>query len=48
MDRYLALCRMGGTRGLLDIFRSADLRSPFDDGVMADLAAQASRECALS
>lgn len=48
MDTYLALCRIGGTRGLLDIFGSAGLRSPFDAGVMADLAAHVARECALA
>lgn len=47
MDRYLALCRIGGTRGLLDIFESAGLRSPFDAGVMAALAAHVGRECEL-
>ena len=48
METYLALCRTGGTKGVLDIFRSAGLRSPFDDGVMADLARHVARECALA
>jgi oligoendopeptidase F len=48
METYLALCRTGGTKGLLDIFKSAALRSPFDEGVLADLARHAARECALA
>ena len=48
METYLALCRTGGTKGVLDIFRSAGLRSPFDEGVMAGLAGYARRECELS
>lgn len=48
LDTYLALCRTGGTRGVLDIFRSAGLRSPFDEGVMADLARNAAVACDLA
>jgi M3 family oligoendopeptidase len=47
LETYLGLCRTGGTKGPLDIFRSAGLRSPFDEGVMADLARTAARECEL-
>lgn len=47
LETYLDLCRLGGTRGVLDIFKSAGLRSPFDEGVMAGLAAHAARECEL-
>lgn len=48
LETYLSLCRVGGTRGVLDILRSAGLRSPFDEGVMADLARDAARECDLT
>jgi M3 family oligoendopeptidase len=48
LGTYLALCRTGGTKGVLDIFKSAGLRSPFDEGVMEDLARHAARECALA
>ncbi|ROZ69658.1 M3 family oligoendopeptidase [Ramlibacter sp. WS9] len=48
METYIELCRIGGTRGVLDIFKSAGLRSPFDAGVMADLAAHVARECELA
>ena len=48
METYLALCRIGGTKGVLDIFKSAGLRSPFDAGVMADLAGYVARECGLA
>jgi M3 family oligoendopeptidase len=47
METYIELCRVGGTKGVLDIFKSAGLRSPFDAGVMADLAAHVARECGL-
>ncbi|MBG9390262.1 M3 family oligoendopeptidase [Caenimonas aquaedulcis] len=48
LETYLELCRIGGTQGVLDIFRSAGLRSPFDAGVMAELAAHAAKECGLA
>lgn len=48
LETYLALCRIGGTRSVLDIFKSAGLRSPFDEGVMADLARQAAAACELA
>lgn len=47
LETYLGLCRLGGTRGVLDIFKSAGLRSPFDAGVMAELAGRVARECGL-
>lgn len=47
LERYMELCRIGGTRSLLDIFKSAGLKSPFDEGVMAALAQHAARECHL-
>lgn len=48
LETYLELCRVGGTRGVLDIFKSAGLRSPFDAGVMADLAGHVAVECDLA
>jgi M3 family oligoendopeptidase len=48
METYHELCRIGGTQGVLDIFKSAGLRSPFDAGVMAGLAAHVARECELA
>ena len=48
LDTYLALCRTGGTKGVLDIFKSAGLRSPFDEGVMEGLAGYVGRECGLA
>jgi M3 family oligoendopeptidase len=47
LDTYIELCRIGGTRGVLDIFKAAGLRSPFDAGVMADIAAHAALECGV-
>ena len=47
LETYLELCRIGGTKGVLDIFKSAGLRSPFDAGVIADVAAHAANECGL-
>jgi oligoendopeptidase F len=47
LETYLDLCRLGGTRGVLDIFKSAGLRSPFVAGVMAGLAQRVARECEL-
>ena len=44
METYLSLCRMGGTKSVLDIFKAAGLRSPFDPEVMRDLMAHAAEE----
>lgn len=44
VDIYMELCRIGGTRSVLDIFRSAGLRSPFDPDLMRDLMNHAVRE----
>lgn len=37
MATYLQLCRMGGTMSILDVVRTAGLRSPFDPQVMKDM-----------
>ena len=37
---YLALCRAGGSESFLDLVDLAHLRSPFDEGALADLATQ--------
>lgn len=41
MRAYLDLCRIGGTRSVLEIFAAAGLRSPFDPLLMRDLMAHA-------
>lgn len=44
VEIYMDLCRIGGTRSVLDIFRSAGLRSPFDPELMQDLMRHARAE----
>jgi M3 family oligoendopeptidase len=44
LDTYIKLCVLGGTVGILNIFRSAGLRSPFDPTTMRDLMDYAARE----
>ena len=44
MASYLELCRIGGTKSVLNIFRSVGLRSPFDAEAMRDLMAHAAQE----
>lgn len=44
VEIYLELCRIGGTRSVLEIFRDAGLRSPFDPDLMRDLMAHAEQE----
>lgn len=34
---YVALCREGGSKSFLDLVKSANLRSPFDDGCIASV-----------
>ena len=41
LDTYIKLCAIGGTKSVLDIFKSAGLRSPFDPTLMSDLMAHA-------
>ena len=41
LERYLELCRLGGTRSVLALFEGAGLRSPFDPELMRDLMAHA-------
>jgi M3 family oligoendopeptidase len=38
LAKYLELCRLGGTRSVLELFAATGLRSPFDPEVMSDLA----------
>jgi len=40
MESYLELCRLGGTRSLVDLFTAAGLRSPFEPDVLAPLVAE--------
>jgi len=44
MNTYIKLCRIGGTESVLNIFKMAGLRSPFDDAVMKDLMEHAAKE----
>ncbi len=44
LDTYLKLCELGGQVGILNIFRSAGLRSPFDPNTMRDLMEYAAKE----
>lgn len=41
IEAYLKLCRIGGTMSVLDIFKSVDMRSPFDETLMKDLMTHA-------
>ena len=43
MRKYLALCRLGGTKSFTAALEHAGLRSPFDESVIADLAASSPR-----
>jgi M3 family oligoendopeptidase len=38
LAKYLELCRLGGTRSVLELFATAGLRSPLDPEVTSDLA----------
>jgi oligoendopeptidase F len=38
LAKYLELCRLGGTRSVLELFAAAGLCSPFDPVVTSDLA----------
>jgi M3 family oligoendopeptidase len=44
LDTYIKLCVLGGTKGILDIFKSAGLMSPFDPNTMPHLMEYAARE----
>jgi len=44
LTSYLELCRLGGTKGVLDLFATAALRSPLDEDVVADLAGHLARQ----
>jgi M3 family oligoendopeptidase len=48
MDAYLTLCRIGGTKSVLEIFAAAGMRSPFDPTLMRDLMAHAAKELGVS
>lgn len=47
LEKYLALCQLGGTKSLLGILESAGLKSPFDPKLMPELMAHAAREVGL-
>jgi M3 family oligoendopeptidase len=48
MDAYLTLCRIGGTKSVLEIFAAAGMRSPFDPALMKDLMAHAAQELGVT
>ncbi len=41
IDRWLALCRQGGSKPFVELVQGAGLRSPFEPGVLADVVAEA-------
>lgn len=41
METYVALCRIGGSKSVLETFAAAGMRSPFDPALMRDLMAHA-------
>ncbi len=47
MAAYLELCRLGGTRSLLEIFAAGGLKNPFNPEVMAPLMDTIARELEL-
>lgn len=48
VETYMELCRIGGTKSVLDIIASAGLRSPFDPELMKDLMEHAVTELSAS
>jgi M3 family oligoendopeptidase len=48
LEKYLELCRIGGTKSVLDIFGKVGMRSPFDGDLMRDLMNHAASELGLS
>jgi M3 family oligoendopeptidase len=44
---YLELCRIGGTKSVLDIFKSVGMRSPFDENLMRELMSHAAKVLAV-
>ena len=47
LEKYIELCRIGGTRSVLDIFNTVGMRSPFDGGLMKELMDHAVSELAV-
>jgi M3 family oligoendopeptidase len=47
LEKYIELCRIGGTRSVLDIFAKVGMRSPFDGDLMRDLMDHAASEIGL-
>jgi len=43
LETYIRLCVIGGTKSVLNIFKEAGLRSPFDPATMRDLMDYAAR-----
>jgi M3 family oligoendopeptidase len=47
LDTYIQLCVIGGTKSVLNIFKEAGLRSPFDPTTMRDLMDYASKSLGI-
>jgi M3 family oligoendopeptidase len=43
VEKYLELCRIGGTKSVLNIFAAVGMRSPFEENLMRDLTAHAEK-----
>jgi M3 family oligoendopeptidase len=43
IEDYIELCRIGGTKSVLNIFKAVDMRSPFDETLMKDLMEHAEK-----
>jgi M3 family oligoendopeptidase len=48
LEKYLELCRIGGTDSMQRVFRAIGLRSPFDASVMHDLMEHAAGELGMT
>lgn len=47
MERYMELCRLGGTKSVTALFEGAGLRSPFEAETIRDLAQHAAEQLGL-
>jgi M3 family oligoendopeptidase len=47
VEAYIELCRIGGTKSVLDIFKAVGMRSPFEENLMRDLMQHAAKVLAV-
>ncbi len=47
LEKYIALCKLGGTKSLTGLLESAGLRSPFGTDLMGDLMEHAAKQLGL-